>query len=229
LRILDEQNAINRFKWKNLPKELNSKLMERILYYRGQGMFFKLGGKFYFLPYALAGTIDVYGRFTSTTPLPFNGKATPDGKEKPWITGLTRKCLYEEPEEPIDEDMVCVLIKDYTEQISQTNISRQLLQDPILDIMADMPLFMRTALLNATGVQGLRVGEQSEYAQVEAASRAINRAALEGKKYIPVIGQLDFQELTSGSVGKAEEFLLAMQAMDNYRLSLYGLDNGGLF
>ena len=35
--------------------------------------------------------------------------------------------------------------------------------------------------------------------------------------------------LTGGATGKAEEFLLAMQALDNFRLSLYGLDNGGLF
>ena len=42
LRIMDEQDAVNRFTWYNLPSGLNSRLMERILYYRGQGMFFKL-------------------------------------------------------------------------------------------------------------------------------------------------------------------------------------------
>jgi hypothetical protein len=123
----------------------------------------------------------------------------------------------------------CVLIKDYTEQISQTNISRQILQDPVLDIMADILPFMRTALLNSTGIQGMRVGSQDEYANVELASRSINRAALEGKKFVPVVGNVDFQDLTGGTPGKSEEFLLAMQSLDNYRLSLYGLENGGLF
>lgn len=218
--------------------------MERILYYKGQGMFFKLQDKFYFLPYALDGTIDVYGRFTDVTPLPFNGKASTDGKDRPWIVGLRRKCLYDVqmPEEFVAEsgeidwekiesiqDSVCVLIKDYTEQISQTNISRQILQDPILDVMADMFPFMRTALLNGTGIQGMRVNSQDEYSNVEAASRAINRAALEGKKWVPVVGNVDFQDLTNGAVAKAEEYLLAMQSLDNYRLSLYGLSNGGLF
>lgn len=245
LRILDEQDAVNRFTWYNLPSGLNSRLMERILYYKGQGMFFKLQDKFYFLPYALDGTIDVYGRFTEVTPLPFNGTSkAKDGKELPWITGLKRKCLYEVeiPDDYISEDgevlvdkiletqdSSCVLIKDYTEQISQTNISRQILQDPILDVMADMFPFMRTALLNSTGIQGMRVNSQDEYANVEAASRAVNRAALEGKKYIPVVGNVDFQDLTGGATLKSEEFLLAMQSLDNYRLSLYGLDNGGLF
>lgn len=244
LRILDEQDAVNRFTWYNLPSGLNSRLMERILYYKGQGMFFKLQDKFYFLPYALDGTIDVYGRFTEVTPLPFNGKASSDGKDRPWITGLRRKCLYDVqmPEDYVSEegeidwdkiealqDECCVLIKDYTEQISQTNISRQILQDPVLDIMADMFPFMRTALLNGTGVQGMRVNSQDEYSNVDAASRSINRAALEGKKWVPIVGSVDFQDLTGGEVAKAEEFLLAMQSLDNYRLSLYGLDNGGLF
>lgn len=245
LRILDEAQAVNRFTWFNLPSGLNSRLMERILYYKGQGMFFKLQDKYYFLPYALDGTIDVYGRFTDVTPLPFNGRASSDGKETPWITGLRRKVVYDIPlpEEFLTEDgtdinwdkiedtqdNVCVLIKDYTEQVSQTNISRQILQDPVLDVMSDMFPFMRTALLNGTGIQGMRVNSQDEYANVEAASRSINRAALEGKKWVPIVGNVDFQDLTSGQVAKAEEFLLAMQSLNNYRLSLYGLDNSGLF
>lgn len=246
LRILDEQDAVNRFTWYNLPKGLNSKLMERILYYRGQGMFFKLGEEFYFLPYCLDGTIDVYGRFTGVTPLPFNGNTstTKDGKQKVWVQGLVKKPVYDTivPEEYFNEDgtikikefvelqdNACVLIKDYTEQLAQTNISRQILQDTILDTMADMFPFMRTALLNSTGIQGVRVTEQSEQANVEIASRAVNQAALEGRKYIAMVGGLNFQDLAGGDVAKAEEYLLAMQSLDNYRLSLYGLDNGGLF
>ena len=42
LRIVDEQNAINRFTWYNLPEGLNGRLIERILYYKGQGMLFWL-------------------------------------------------------------------------------------------------------------------------------------------------------------------------------------------
>jgi hypothetical protein len=245
LRILDEQDAVNRFTWYNLPSGLNSRLMERILYYKGQAMFFKIDDTFYFLPYALDGTIDVYGRFTDVTPLPFNGSTkAKDGKELPWIPGLKRKVAYDiqMPDDYVseegeilwdkieaDQENYCVLLKDYTEQISQTNISRQILQDPILDVMADMFPFMRTALLNGTGVQGMRVNSQDEYANVEAASRSVNRAALEGKKYIPIVGNVDFQDLAGGELAKAEEFLLAMQSLDNYRLSLYGLDNGGLF
>lgn len=244
LSVLDEQDALNRFTWYNLPSGLSGRLMERILYYRGQGMFFKLRDRFFFLPYALSGSIDIYGRFEEVTPLPFNGRSQADGKDTPWITGLTRRCVYEVayPDDYISDDDVilvdkiieaqegsCVLIKDYSEQISQTITSRSVLQEPVIDIMADMFPFMRTALLNGTGIEGMRVQSQDEYANVEAASRAVNKAALTGKKWVPVVGNVDFQSLTKGAVAKAEEYLLAMQALDNYRLSLYGLDNGGLF
>ena len=244
LRILDEQDAINRFTWYNLPNGLNSRLIERILYYRGQGMFFKMDEKFFFLPYALNGTIDVYGRFTEVSPLPFNGKSTPDKQDSLWIPGLTRKCVYDVvlPEEFITEEgeilwnkieemqnSSCVLLKDYSEQQSQKNIPRQILQEPILDVMSEMFPFLRTALLNSTGVDGMRVNSQDESQNVYMASMSVNDAALTGKKWIPVVGNIDFQELTSKSVVKAEEYLLTMQSLDNYRLSLYGLENGGLF
>lgn len=242
LRIVDEQNAINRFTWYNLPEGLNSRLIERILYYRGQGMFFFLNDKFYFLPYALDGSIDVYGRFTGVTPLPFNGTSNDGGrgKEKPWITGLTFEPIYDivlpedyinkNPREIIDTlERSCVLLKDYSEQLAQTNIARQIINDPILDVMADCFPFMRTALLNSTGVAGMRVSTENEAANVYAANDAIARAATEGRPNIPIVGGIDFQDLTHGNVAKAEEYLLAMQSLDNYRLSLYGLDNGGLF
>lgn len=236
LRILDEQDAVNSFTWYNLPSGLNSRLMERILYYKGQGAFFYMeaNDEFYFLPYALDGTIDVYGRFKGITPLPFNGSAsaTKDGKEKPWITGLTKKPVYDIKLEELTMDDItesCVLLKDYTEQISQTNIPRQTLMDPLLDVMSDCIPFMRTALVNGTGVKGMRVNDEDEQASVKYASMALNKAALNGEKYVPIIGKVDFQDLTDGAVAKAEEYLLAMQGLDNYRLSLHGLDNGGLF
>lgn len=240
LRILDEQNAVNRFTWHNLPDGLNGRLIERILYYKGQGMFFFLKDKFFFLPYALAGTIDVYGRFVKVTPLPFNGTSNDGKNEGPWIQGLAYEPVYDvqfyEDYEALNVDEIvnsletkCVLLKDYTEQISQTNISRQIINDPILDIMAECFPYMRTALKNSTGIQGMRVSNENESSNVYAANNAINRAALNGDSKVPIIGSIDFQDLANGATLKSEEFLLAMQALDNYRLSLYGLDNGGLF
>lgn len=233
LRILDEQNAINRYVWYNLPNGLDGQLLERILYYKGQGMFFYMttDESFYFLPYALDGTIDVYGRFKAVTPLPFNGTA--QDKEKAWIVGMTKKPVYDilydlESGENVFEEG-CVLLSDYSKQISQTNIPRQILQDPILDAMAEAFPFARTSLIANSGVKGMRVNDEDQKATVKLASKSVTQAALNGDPWIPVVGNIEWQELTDGTALKSEEFLLYMQAMDNFRLSLYGLDNGGLF
>ena len=237
LRVLDEQDAINRYKWHNLPRGLNSQLIERVLYYKGQGILFYMEAdkKFFFLPYALDGTIDVYGRYQSVTPLPFAGGTTKAGdKIKPWVTGLSKKPMYDivYPDE-LTLDIIrdsCVILKDYSEQLSSgTIIPRQVLQDSILDVMSDCIPFMRTSLLAATGVDGIRVNSEEEQQNVIIGSRAINNAALRGDKWTPIVGTIDFQTLSNNSAGKAGEFLLALQSLDNYRLSLYGLDNGGLF
>ena len=95
--------------------------------------------------------------------------------------------------------------------------------------MAEAFPLARTSLIANSGIKGVRVNDEDQKAQVEIGSRSITRAALNGKPWIPIVGQIEFQELTEGSALKSEEFLLYMQALDNFRLSLYGLDNGGLF
>ena len=235
LNIVDLQDALNRYTWYNLPKGLTGNLIERILYYKGQGALFYMESNetFYFLPFALDGSIDVYGRFTGITFLPFNG-ATSDGEEKPWIQGFKKTPRYEvmtDPEEATAENILdsCVILRDYSQQISQTILPRSTVNDSILGVMAECIPLMRTALVNSTGVNGMKVSNEDEQSNVKAASLAIQRAALNGEKWIPIVGQVEFQEMVSGPTSKAEEFLLAMQSLDNYRLSLYGLDNGGLF
>ena len=234
LRINDEQICINRFTWENLPSGLDGQLIERVLYYRGQGAFFYMKelDKFSFLPYALNGEIDVYGRYTGITPLPFNGQTGSNPKEqKPWIKGLIKYPKYEIAMEESLDDFYdsCVLLSDYSKQISQTVLPRQALNESIIDVESDCIPFLRTALLNGTGVMGMRVGSSDEAQAVEIASRSINEAALTGKKYIPVIGSLEFQSLTDGQIAKAEEYLMSMQSLDNFRLGTIGLENGGLF
>lgn len=233
LRVLDEANAINRYIWYNLPSGLDGQLLERILYYKGQGAFFymKENEKFYFLPYALQGSLDVYGRYTGITPLQFAGGTTSNekGKIKPWINGLVRKPVYDVEEEAVDPFESCVLLWDYSKQLSETNISRQILQDPLLDVMSEAIPLARTALIANSGVRGVRVNDEDQGASVKQANEAVVHSALNGEPWIPIIGAVDFQELTGNTPLKSEEYLLYLQALDNYRLSLYGLDNGGLF
>lgn len=234
LRVLDEQNAINRYVWYNLPSGIDGQLLERILYYKGQGAFFYIESldKFFFLPYALNGTIDVYGRFKAITPLPFNGSSSDE--ESPISKNITRYPVYKilEDNDDFDFDLIfdgCVLLSDYSKQISQTIIPRKDLNEPVLDIMAEAFPFARTSLLANCGIKGMRVNDEDQQAQVKEASRSITRAALNGDPWIPLVAPTEMQELTNGSALKSQEYLQYMQALDNFRLSLYGLKNGGIF
>lgn len=237
LRIIDEQDAVNRYVWYNLPCELTGQELERMLYYKGQLAFFyfKDLDQFYFMPYALDGTIDFYGRFNTIHPIPMAEGTDDDtkaivAKQAALLSTIKLDVLYDVPLE-LDKspENYCVLLHDYTKQLSQNILPRQQLQDGLLNVMSDMIPFMRTSLLNATGVSGMRVASEDDESNVKAANLTVDSAALNGQKWIPIIGNLEFQDLTQGSTAKGEEFLLAMQSLDNFRLSTYGLENGGLF
>lgn len=243
IRIQDEQDAVNRFTWYNLPDGLNGQMLERMLYYKGQLCFFyfKEMNKFYFMPYALDGGIDFYGRYVGVHPIPFSGGTTDEEKKQAskQMTILSEKKLKPTYDVVSMEDLLeegetalytrCVLLKDYTEQLAQTITPRQLLNEAIIDVESECIPFMRTALIRATGIKGMRVGSQDEQSNVQAANNSMLDAALTGKVNIPIIGSVDFQELNDGQVGKSEEFMMALQSLDNFRLSTYGLENGGLF
>ena len=237
LRIIDEQDAVNRYVWYNLPCDLTGQELERMLYYKGQLAFFyfKDLDQFYFMPYALDGTIDFYGRFNTVHPVPMAEGTDDDtkaivAKQAALLSTIKLDVLYDVPLE-LDKspENYCVLLHDYTKQLSQNILPRQQLQDGLLNVMSDMIPFMRTSLLNATGVSGMRVASEDDESNVKAANLTVDSAALNGQKWIPIIGNLEFQDLTQGSTAKGEEFLLAMQSLDNFRLSTYGLENGGLF
>ena len=159
-------------------------------------------------------------------------KITNERDPKMEITGLVKKPVYSIKLDEITPDFFmnsCVLLKDYSPQYNQTIISRQVINEPILDTMAECIPFMRTSLIAGTGIKGMRVDDADQERSVNEASYSIVDAALNGDMYVPVVVPVELQELTDGAVAKSEEYMLAMQSLDNFRLSTYGLENGGLF
>lgn len=237
LRLIDEQDAVNRYVWYNLPTNITSQELERMLYYKGQLCFFydKNLEEFYFMPYALDGTIDFYGRYNTIHPVPMTSGTEDKGNkaQAEYLSTLKLKCVYgmKLPDELTEEDFSedCVLLHDYTKQLSQNILPRVTVNDSLLDVMSECVPFMRTTLLSGTGIKGMRVNDADQESAVNDASRGLLKAALEGEPWVALLGQVDFQELTNGSTLKAEEYMLAMQSLDNLRLSGYGIDNGGLF
>lgn len=255
LRINDEQIAVNRFKWFNLPRGITGNQIERMLYFRGSVAFFCLGSgeedqSFFILPYCLNGTIDLYGRYKTITPLPFNGKndlpknvdeaRKSDDPQIKLLSDIKADTLWEpvdieDLESKTDEDLMsfiqghAVILTDYTRQLPQQVIAKYKLTEGIIDLESRMFPYARTALMNSTGVSGMRVASQDEQQNVSIASKQVEDAALNGQKWIALTTSLELQELCGGNVAKAEEFLLTMQSMDNFRMGVYGIENGGIF
>lgn len=237
LRVMDEQDALRSVEWFTLPPEIPQSLLERMLYYRGSVMFFymKETNQFYALPYA-GKEIDVYGRYRYATALPFTGQME-DGagkkkKDAPWIDGRYWKIVYEPVFDNWDPSMLdecCVLINDYSKQLSQKIISRAVMQEPLLQVESEIIPFMRTSMLNGTGIEGMRIETPDGAAEVRVASDLLVKAALNGDRWIPVMSGINSEVLSHSQGAKIEEFLLALQSLDNYRLSFHGLENGGLF
>lgn len=241
-RIIDEQDAVNRYKWFNLPMDISSEELERLIYYKGQLAFFyyKELDKFFILPYALEGTIDFYGRYNHIHPIPM-ATGTDDTKEAQnqykksvnLLSTLKLKVIKEPilPEDLTLEDYVngCVLLHDYTKQLSQTIISRQALNDCFVDVASDILPYLNTALLAGTGIKGMRVNDADSAGEADRASRQVKHSALSGKLYNAMISTVEFQDLADGSPLKTEEFLLALQGIDNMRKGALGIENGGIF
>ena len=237
IRKNDEQIFVNRYTWFNLPMNLTGAELERMLYYKGQLAFFYLKDldEFYFMPYALDGTIDFYGRYNTIHPVPMtSGTDDKAGKaQAQYLSEIKLNCVYgiKLPEDLTEKDLTesAVLLHDYTKQLSQSIIPTQQVNDPIIDLEAECMPYLRTALLMGTGVKGVRVADADQADSVREGSRSMIDAATHAEPYVPITGAIEFQELTEGKVAQAQEFLMSMQSIDNFRLGLHGVQNGGLF
>lgn len=240
LRLIDEQDAVNRYKWYNLPTNISSEELERLLYYKGQLCFFYYEDldEFYFMPFALDGDIDFYGRYNRIHPVPMSC-GTEDEKSARYKTqrellSTLKLKVVKAPKDLKDlklEDLTksAVILWDYSRQLSQNIIPRKDINEPLLEIIAEIPCFLRTSLIASTGVKGMRVNDAEAKNEVKIASAQVLRCALTGELATPITAPVEIQELFEGPTGKAQEYLLSMQALENFRLSTYGLENGGLF
>ena len=243
-RIMDEQRAVNRFKWYNLPAGLSSQELERLLYYRYSLCFFyeETLDQFFFMPYALDGGLDWYGRYNRIHPIPIVGSVENASVEDKKIYAAQKKILdliklnvvkdvvvYEEEKTEELLTKSAVILRDYTNQQGQLSEPRWSLNDHLLDLEADLLCFMRTNYLVATGIQGLRVQDADSASEVDSFANQLYQAARTGNPYIAITAKAEIQEIQPNSTMKASEFFLGLQSIDNMLLTTYGIENNGMY
>lgn len=241
-RIRDQQRACNRYKWYNLPAGISSQELERLIYFKYSLCFFYMKelDQFFFMPYALDGTIDFLGRFNTVHPVPMTSGAEKEADSKEYKQkaallstmklNVVKDVVVDLSE--ITEDLLLnstVILRDYTNQLSQMGEPRYLLNDNLLELEADCLTFMRTNLLIASGIQGLRVPDADCASEVDAVSAQMYTSAQKGNPYVAITAPVELQELQPNSTTKASEYFLAMQSIDNLLLSCYGIENTGVY
>ena len=63
--------------------------------------------------------------------------------------------------------------------------------------------YLRTALLMGTGTKGMRVPDADAANEVFEANAELLNSALSAHPYAPIVSNLEFQELTDGTLTKA--------------------------
>lgn len=225
IRIQDEQDFVSRFTWYNLPTDINGRELERFLYYRGQLAFFWLEGKFYFMPYALSGTLDVYGRYNEIKPIPFYHS---DAQSKA-LSNITKKVIYSPDIPTLDRfDNGAVILTDYSKQMSENVIPRQTLQESVIDLESDMFPYVSTKLMMSSGVRAVKVNDPDEAESLQTAADTMKKAAMSQKPLIPVQLKVDSQDIGSSMSGQVDDILKSYQSIDNLRRSMLGYSNTGV-
>lgn len=233
-RDQDKRINVNMFEWYNTMLDIKSQDINRLLYYRGQLAFAYLEDleQFVLLPYAIDGNLDMYGRAKYIRLLPF-ASSSEDARMKPvedYLATKRFKVVNTIKTEITKEDLYesAVILYDYTPQLSYNVIPQSVMNEVLIDLESEIHTYIRTASLNATGTRAVRIQDADQDEVAKASNMSLIEAAQRAELYVPVVGSLDFQELTSGT-SDIPGLLQVAQSIHNLRMSLNGLPSGGVY
>ena len=240
--IVKKQNQIEtfeRYMWINIPFGLTQDLIERILYYRGKGVFYYNDNidKFQFLPFALNGNIDEYGRYINCNSLPFIGVDSNDEKNK-----KDQKLIYENLnivyDLPYNEEMlknarerktVGIILNDSSLGLSQQPVVRNIYVEPVIHLIATLFQIINTAMFGSADHNLLQVEDESELESIQNQIDAINFDILKGNRFTPVVGKLPITPLKTTSSVDLEGLFNTFNSLTNFLKSITGVANAGVF
>lgn len=238
LRIKDEQEYVNRFIVHAPGLNMSSQEFFRMMYYHPNMALMMLEGKPYLMPYANVGGIDFYNRPNYINPVPLTQGSDDSSKDeknalRDVLASFKKKVVYDVmlPED-IDDDTLensAVLIRDYTPQQSNIIIPRAKIDEALLGLEADLFQYMRTSLLMGSGVKGIRVNDTDGAQAVVSMSNSIDNAVMNGLPFLPLLSRQEVQELAQSGVLHTQDYMLAIQGIDNYRKQCLGIENSPMF
>lgn len=234
-RDQDKRLNVNMFEWYNTRLDIKSQEINKLLYYRGQLAYAYLADveQFVLLPFAIDGNLDMYGRAKYIRLIPFVSSSE-DSRMKPVEDYLASKrfrvvnTLNIDELTPDEMKECAVILYDYTPHLSNKVIPQSVMNEVLIDLESEIHTFIRTAALNATGTRAIRISDADQTEVSNSANMSLIEAASRAELYVPVVGNVDWQELTSGT-SDIPGLLQIAQSIHNLRMSLNGLPSGGVY
>ena len=234
--------TLERYMWLNVPFGLTQDIIERVLFFRGKGIFYFNDevDKFQFLPFALNGTIDEYGRYIRCNTLPFTGvdEEEKDSKNKK----KNRRLIYENLDIvydlPYNAEMmkmvkekktVGIILNDNSLGLTQQPIIRSNYVKPILHLMSTLMQIINTAMYGCADHNLIQVENESEIASINNQINAINFDILKGRRFTPIAGTLPIQPLKTSNTANLEGLFNTFNSLSNFLKSITGIANPGVF
>lgn len=240
--IQKEQNRIEileRYMWINVPFGISADIIERILYYRGRGVFYYNEDleKFQFLPFALHDIVDEYGRFTMCNSLVFTGSDSEKKDKKREIRAVKEniELVYDLP---YNKDMLenirkkknyGIILNDSSLGLSQQPIIRANYVKSVLHLMATMMQIINTAIFGSADHSLLQVESEADYDALNAQIDAINQDILKGRRFTGLIGTFPITPLKTSSTYDVEGLFATYNSLSNLLKTINGIANSGLF
>lgn len=228
---------IERFEWKGLPDELKADLIERIMFYRFKGTFFKYDEKFWFLPFTLKGTIDSYGRYETITPVLFTGqysKTNQKNEDSAFlpedVLGKTMIACYGKNIQ-VDEStqIPAIILTDTSLEVSQDFEAQNTLINPLIEQLVDILVLVNIDLVTSAKVFYVVAKDENQKPAIEKEFENLDAKILNGKRVVVVTSELELQELAGSQAKDQARYFQTYQSFDNLRKDVIGLTNGGTF
>jgi hypothetical protein len=234
--------TLERYMWLNVPFGLTQDIIERVLFFRGKGIFYFNDevDKFQFLPFALNGTIDEYGRYIRCNTLPFTGvdeeeKGSKNKKKERRLIYENLDIVYDLPYNAEMMKMVKqkktvgIILNDNSLGLTQQPIIRSNYVKSILHLMSTLMQIINTAMYGCADHSLIQVENESEIASINTQINAINFDILKGRRFTPIAGTLPIQPLKTNNTANLEGLFNTFNSLSNFLKSITGIANPGVF
>lgn len=234
--------TLERYMWLNVPFGLTQDIIERVLFFRGKGVFYFNDevDKFQFLPFTLNGTIDEYGRYIRCNTLPFTGvdeeeKGSKNKKKERRLIYENLDIVYDLPYNAEmmkmvkEKKTVGIILNDNSLGLTQQPIIRSNYVKPILHLMSTLMQIINTAMYGCADHSLIQVENESEIASINTQINAINFDILKGRRFTPIAGTLPIQPLKTSNTANLEGLFNTFNSLSNFLKSITGIANPGVF